>query len=307
MTDLLHRWAAELIARGEHRALLRAFTSANPDAGRNDPWCAVVSAQLHLTLGDRRKVAAEVGAARARTSPADGSDLAVLLTATERLAGLATPGEPNALGDEPEPDDPALAALALTGRAAARLAAGATGGARRDARRALHTARRRGLGLLELQSLYLLGATEWASGDYRAAAAAGSASCKAAALGGWEDSVWAAGACAVSAHAALMRVQPLDALRAAEQGLRAACTRHDPVIRFALRTARGGALSDTGKAGAGLLELQQARDELGGTEVPDQLATAAAVLEHRSALSSGYFTAAAAAIQLAHRTRQRTT
>jgi LuxR family maltose regulon positive regulatory protein len=296
MTDLLHRWSAELIARGEHRALLRAFKSTNRDAGRNDPWCAVVSAQLHLTLGDRRKVAADVGAARMRTSPADGSDLAVLLTATERLAGLTTPGEPNELGDKPEPDDPALAALALTGRAAARLAAGALGGARRDAGRALHTARRLGLGLLELQSLSLLSATEWASGDYRAAAAASSASCKAAVLGGWEDSVWAAGACAVSAHAALMRAHPRDALCAAEQGLRAACTRHDPVIRFALRTARGGALSDTGEAVAGLLELQQARDELGGTEVPGQLATAAAVLEHRSALSSGYFTAAAAAI-----------
>jgi len=69
------------------------------------------------------------------------------------------------------------------------------------------------------------------------------------------------------------------------------------VIRFALRTARGGALSDTGNGSAGLLELQQARDELGGTEVPGQLATVAAVLEHRSALSSGHLTAAAAAIR----------
>src|SRR5215207_547174 len=296
MTDLLHRWAAEMTARGEHRALLRAFTAADPDAGRNDPWFAVVAAQLRLTLGDRRAVAAEVSAVRARTSPADGSDLAVFLRATERLAGLAAPSEPSAFNEEPTPDDPALAAIALAGRAAARLATGAAGGARSDACRALHAARRLGLGLLELQSQYLLSAAEWAQGDYRAAAAAGLAGCKAAASGGWEDSVWAAGSWAFSAHAALMRAQPRDALRAAEQGLRSACAAHDPVIRFALRTARGGALSDTGKAGAGLLELQQARDELGRTEVPDQLATAAAVLEHRSALSSGYFTAATAAI-----------
>src|SRR6185437_6343843 len=175
--------------------------------------------------------------ARGAKLPADGSDLTLFHTATERLVGL---------DEDPEPDDPALAATILARRALARLVAGAAGGARSDASRALHTARRLGLGLLELQSLCLLGATEWAQGNYRAAAAAGLAGRRAAALGGWEDSVWAAGAWAVSAHAALMRAQPRDALRAAEQGLHAACTRHDPVIRFALRTARGGALFDTG-------------------------------------------------------------
>jgi LuxR family transcriptional regulator, maltose regulon positive regulatory protein len=53
VTDLLHRWAAELTARGEHRALLRACTAADRQVS-NEPWCAVVSAQLHLTLGRRR-------------------------------------------------------------------------------------------------------------------------------------------------------------------------------------------------------------------------------------------------------------
>ena len=287
MTDILHRWAAELTARGEHGALLRAFAAADRQEARNDPWCAVVSAQLHLTLGERPGFAADVRAARGAKLPADGSDLTLFLTATERLVGL---------DEDPEPDDPALAATILARRAFARLVAGAAGGARSDASRALHTARRLGLGLLELQSLCVLGATEWAQGNYRAAAAAGLAGCNAAALGGWEDSVWAAGAWAVSAHAALMRAQPWDALRAAEQGLRAGCTRHDPVIRFALRTARGGALFDTGNTIAGLLELQQARTDLGGTELPGQLATAAAVLEHRSALLSGHLTAAAAAL-----------
>jgi LuxR family transcriptional regulator, maltose regulon positive regulatory protein len=157
------------------------------------------------------------------------------------------------------------------------------------------TARRLGLGLLELQRHCFIAVTDWAHGDYRAAAAAGSAACKAAALGGWEDTVWAARGWAVSAHSALMRARPRQALRAAEQGLRAACTADEPVVRLALRTARGGALSDTGDAPAGLLELQQARAELGDTDVPGQLATMAALLEHRAALSSRHLPAAAAA------------
>ena len=294
MTDLLHRWAPELTARGQHRALLRACIAADAQVSRNDPWCAVVSAQLHLAVGEHREAAAAVGTARGATVRTHDSDLALFLTATERLAGLVGPGEP---GEEAESDDPALTAISLTGRAAARLAHGAAGEAGNDARRALQTARSLGLGLLELQSLCLLGAAEWAQGDYRAAAAASLAACKAAELGGWEDSVWSAGAWAVTAHAALMRARSRHALRAAERGLRVAsrCGLH-PVVRFALRTARGGALSDTGDATAGLLELQQARAELGGAALPGQLATVAAVLEHRSALSSGHLTAAAAAM-----------
>jgi LuxR family maltose regulon positive regulatory protein len=58
--------------------------------------------------------------------------------------------------------------------------------------------------------------------------------------------------------------------------------------------ARGGAQSDTGDPTGGLLELQQARAELGGVPLPGQLATTAALLEHRAALSSGHLTAAAA-------------
>ena len=58
--------------------------------------------------------------------------------------------------------------------------------------------------------------------------------------------------------------------------------------------ARGAALSDTGDTTAGLLELQRARAQLSGVAVPGQLATIAALLEHRAALSSGHLTAAAA-------------
>lgn len=304
-TDLVHRWAAELTARGEHAALLRALPpenrsgvalpTASADAGGGDSWRAVISAQRHLLRGDRRRAAAEVALARraARTDP--GASLAQLLVATEQLGWLADPPHEEAEHhDELEPDDSAVAAIALAARASARLAGGAVAAARGDAQLALQSARRLGLGLLELQCLWLLGAAAWAREDYRAAAAAALAVAEAAALGGWEDSVWAVGARALDALAALMRGQPRHALRAADAGLQTTAAERDPVVRFALRVARGGALSDTGDTTAGLLELQRARAHLSGVRVPGQLATVAALLEHRAALSSGHLTAAAA-------------
>jgi LuxR family maltose regulon positive regulatory protein len=304
VADLLRRWAPQLTARGEHDALLPALTAADTNAAcrgtvahrtaGNGAWRAVISAQRHLVEGDRDRAAADIALAR-RSARSDGdAGVGPLLVATERLGWLGDPvhdvPEPR---DESEPDDPALAAIAVAARASALLATGAVGAARRTAQLAVGSARRLGLGLLELQCLCLLGSAAWAEGDYRAAAAAGLSGVRTAALGGWENSIWAAGAQAVSAHAALMRGQPAHALRAANEGLRTAAA-SDPVVRFSLRVARGGAQSDTGDPTGGLLELQQARAELGRVRVPGQLATTAALLEHRSALSSGHLTAAAA-------------
>jgi LuxR family maltose regulon positive regulatory protein len=310
---LVHRWAAELMARGEHDALLQALSATGRTTARPQPasrpaigdaWQAVISAQRHLMSGDRDVAAAEVARAERYGLSSDDSGLVRLRLATvrlgwlgtlcdEALSGEALPGEVG-LHDEPEPDDPALAAVMLAARASARLAAGAVGIARSEAQVALQSARRLGLGLLELQCLALLGAAAWAVGDYPAAAAAGSAGVRAAAAGGWENSVWAAGLHAVSAHAALTRGQPGQALQCAREGLATGAAGRDPLLRFALRVAGGGAVCDSGDLTAGLLELQQARAELGGVEVPAQLAVTAALVEHRAAVSSGHLTAAAA-------------
>jgi LuxR family maltose regulon positive regulatory protein len=304
VNDLVRRSAAELTARGEHDVLLHALSATGrkparqQTAGRqdgDDGWRAVIAAQRHLILGDRDGAVAEIARARRCAQSTGDSGVIRLLVATERLGWLGDPADVQPESpDEPEPSDPALAAVTLAARASTRLAAGAVGAAREDANLALQSARRLGLGLLELQCLCLLSSAAWAAGDYPAAAAASLAGTRAAALGGWEHSVWAAAAHAVSAHTALMRGQPEHALCAAEEGLRTAAADRDPVVRFALQVAHGGALSDTGDPTAGLLELQQARAELGGVELPGQLATTAALLEHRSALSSGHLTAAAA-------------
>lgn len=246
-TDLVHRWAAELTARGEHDALLRTLPpgnrsgaglpTASADAGGGDSWRAVIPAQRHLLRGDRRRAAAEVALAR-RTARTDaGASVAQLLLATEQLGWLADPPHEEAeLHDELEPDDSAVAAIALAARAAARLAGGAVVAARGDAQLALRSARRLGLGLLELQCLWLLGAAAWARG---------------------------------TTALPMRRRWPAPKRPRSEAG----------------RTRSGR---------WGLLELQRARAQLSGVRVPGQLATLAALLEHRAALSSGHLTAAAA-------------
>jgi LuxR family maltose regulon positive regulatory protein len=85
---------------------------------------------------------------------------------------------------------------------------------------------------------------------------------------------------------------PRRALEVAVAGLRLSPVHEDPVLRFALRIARGGALFDLGDRPGGLLELQEAQADLGGTYVPPTLAASAALLEHRAALLLGYPAAA---------------
>jgi LuxR family transcriptional regulator, maltose regulon positive regulatory protein len=78
--------------------------------------------------------------------------------------------------------------------------------------------------------------------------------------------------------------------------LRNSAADRDPVVRFALRSARGGALFDVGHRTRGLLELQEAQAQLGTTPVPLPLAATAALLEHRAALLLEFPAAAATAM-----------
>jgi LuxR family transcriptional regulator, maltose regulon positive regulatory protein len=290
LSRLLHRWGAELAARGEHDALLDALTAheklTTDDA---DPWLAVLAAQFRLgSVGVRRQVEEELR--RPASTPPPHSDVAQLHAATQRLAWLDSPQ----VDDEPEPNDPPLAAIALAGRAAAQLARGEPAKARADAAAALERARRLKLGLLEVQCLCLLGTAAWRAGEFREAAAFGSAAVAAAQRHGCLRSAWAAVAHAVEAHAALLRAQPDRAEQAADQGLRRAPEGLDPVVRFGLRLARGAAVCACGDPTAGLQEMQRARAELGAQELPRSLATAAGLMEHGAALLSGHHTAAAA-------------
>jgi LuxR family transcriptional regulator, maltose regulon positive regulatory protein len=288
LTSLLHRWAADLVARGEHTELLRAVATAEDSQPTDDAWLPLVSAHIHLGNGDRLAAKADIDRAAAMTDPPDDTDLDDFRTATSRLTGLEGPA-PDLTA---VPDDSALAALTFVGRGATRIFAvdgpADTGAVPRDLEAALTLARDQHLGLLQVQCLCLIGTAAAVAGDHRRAVAAADAAIAAAAENGWHDSPWTAAAHAVLAGAWLARSAPARALEVSVEGLLIAPADQDPVVRFALRCARGAARFDTGDRGAGLLELQQAHAELGGTSAPLPVAAWAALLEHRAALLLGF-------------------
>jgi LuxR family maltose regulon positive regulatory protein len=289
LTALLHRLAAELIARGEHSELLRAVSVADGGHPDVDAWIPLVLAQIHVSNGNVQAARAEVGRS-AGTAGATDPDLDLLRTATSRLTGL----------DGPEPDltalppDRALAALTFAGRSAPRifeLAAGGPGGARAvlaDLETALTLATEEHLTLLEVQCLCLIAGAAAVAGDQPRAVAAADGAIAAAGAAGWRDSPWTAAAYAVRAVAWLARASPDRALQASAKGLLVAPDDQDPVIRFTLRCSGAGSRADLGDRAPGLLELQEAHAELGGTSVPLPIAAWAALLEHRAALLLGF-------------------
>lgn len=294
--DLVHRWAADMIGRGEHHVLQQALATGSRDA---DPWLPVAAAQDDLARADLPAAQASLlRAPRTATGDDPGPEAAVaaLRRATELLAGVRLPDT----DDEPPPTDPSLAALVLAGRGAARMFACTRPdmalGALADLTSARDLARERSLGFLEMQSLCLLAAAAATAGDHIRAGTAAAEAVAVAVGHGWGDSPWVATANAVRAHAALVQGLPSQAARAAAAGLRPEERNLDPAIRFALRTARGGAAFDLGDRVPGLLELQQAHAQLGTTPLPAPLAAAAALLEHRAAVLLGSPAAAAASM-----------
>jgi LuxR family transcriptional regulator, maltose regulon positive regulatory protein len=297
VSGLLHQWAAELVARGEHAELRRAVDAVAPERTSTDAWLPLISAQVHVAGGRGAAARAAVRSAAALPQDPDDVELAHFRVATSRWAGVDEPP-----ADVPLPPDTALEALALAGGAVARLsgshvldpAAGAM--VLGDLEAALAVARVRHLSLLEVQCLCLIGTAALGTGDHRRAAGAASAAIGAAATHGWQDLPWTTAAHALLAHTSLVRGFAADAQQAATDGLATAPTQRDPLITFALHSARGGALCDLGDMSAGLLELQQAQAQLGGANVPTPLAAWCTLLEHRAALLLGLPAAAATAL-----------
>ncbi|WP_433787831.1 LuxR C-terminal-related transcriptional regulator [Actinomycetospora sp. CA-101289] len=282
LADLLGRWAPRLVGVGELDALDRAAAALDADAGA-EPWAGATVAHVHARQGRPTEVRAALR--RARRAAPRGADALAFRTATERLVGLrggtgACPEEADAAAD------PALAALVHLGR-------GTIGVVRDDGRaavgeleRGLGLAARHGLGALERQARCLLAAARWSVGDV-----AGAAVDAAAALDGVtgeEDTPWTAVARAVAAHVAVLRADPDAALGILAGATTAADAALPPALRFALRTAAGGALVDGADREAGLLALQAARAELGGVRAPAAVEITAALLEHDAASLLGH-------------------
>jgi LuxR family maltose regulon positive regulatory protein len=298
LSGLLHQWAAELVAQGEHTELRRAMEAIEPEQASTDAWLPLIAAQMHLATGDRVAARADVRRARAVQHGSGDLDLTYFRAATAEWAGADDPS----LDPITPPGDTALAALTLAGRGVAQLSAisaldpAVARTVLDELEAALALTRDRHLGLLEVQCLCLIGTAALGIGDHKRAAAASWAAISAATAQGWHELAWTAAAHAVLAHAHLAQGFPAHALDVSIRGLAIAPAKQDPVIRFALRCARGGALCDGGDMPAGLLELQEAQAQMGGAPVPLPLAAWAALLEHRAALLLGLPAAAASSL-----------
>jgi LuxR family transcriptional regulator, maltose regulon positive regulatory protein len=285
LADLVGLWAPTLAASGEHDVLERTLATLDGEARAADPRLAVAAAHVHLDRGRPEGLRAALRRARRGGPVAPGSDATVFRTATEQLVGLHRP----VTGPTPPVDDAALAALARVGRGSVALVSDA-GGAVDELRCGLELAHAQGLGRLEFQARCLLSAALWSDGDVREAGTTAAAALAGAA--GWEDSAWFALAHAVEAHVGLLRAEPQSALAIPVHESPSWGPVLPPVLRYALRTARGGGLVDVGDRAQGLLELQSARAELGVTRAPAALEISAALVEHRAASSLGHSTAA---------------
>jgi LuxR family maltose regulon positive regulatory protein len=296
VAGLLHQWAAELVARGDHLELRRAIDAIAPEHASTDAWLPLICAQVHLARGERAAAQAEVRRAQGLRHDRD-VELAHFRVATSQWAGVEEP-----TADVPVPRSTALGALALAGAAVAHLSAmsildpGIAETVLADLEAALAVARDRHLGLLEVQCLCLIGTAAVGAGDHRRAAAAASAAVDAAAATGWQDLPWTTAAHALLAHTRLVQGLPARAQEVAADGLVISPLNQDPVIRFALRSAQGAALGDLGDISAGLVELQHAQAQLCGVPLPTPLAAWATLLEHRAALRLGLPAAAATAL-----------
>lgn len=283
VTGLLNRWAAVLAARGEHTLLLSPPTTVDADGS-----LLLSAAAAHLGQGRLGDTVRALSRAR-RGNDRHTAELAAYRVAVERLAGIPSAGP---AADEWRPDEPALAALCLLGRSAARLFSAVPAGP--DLRCAGDLATSYGFAFVWAQCRSLLAVADWLQGDLVHAVEHATAAQEAAVAGGWRGSPWTAAAQAAAAHALLLRGLPRHAKAVCAQGLSAAPG--VPAIGYALHTVSGAARFADGDRERGLEEMRHARVELGAAAAPAAVCAAGALLEQQAALALGYPTAAATAL-----------
>ncbi len=211
-------------------------------------------------------------------------------------AGLgAAPGHPSVSpGALPEIEtddvlDPEAEALLHASRAAAELDP-RTGGdlarSRGETEGALRLARAHGFAYLEVNALALVGLLDLIDGDHRGSREVAAEAVDVAVRQGHHPSRWTALPLFLLSYSDLLRGDPARAEARAAEGIDA----DDPLPAGTvalLHGVHGCALADRGEPVRGLAETRAARRALGDEPLPPVVATALAVLEHRTALAVG--------------------
>ena len=262
------------MARGEHTELHRALAAAGAAGGAEDPWLPLVSAQLRLVDGDLRGARAETARADAMGGRAGDSASASFRAATRQLS---RDGRLGSRRRRPAGRPGPRRARARRG-GGRRISADAAGAPTDPAavlsglEQALATARDQHFGLLEVQCLCLLGAVASAElgpptrgrgrgrGDDRGGRP------RLAGIVVDRDRLRRAGP--LLPHARRPGARAGGECRGTADGARIAGSR--PPLRPARGPRRGTVRP--GDRARGLLELQEAQAELGGTPLPGGMA-----------------------------------
>jgi LuxR family maltose regulon positive regulatory protein len=189
------------------------------------------------------------------------------------------------------PAVPELAALAHLSRGDARLKHDDRAGARAEFAAALTLSRLHSFDYLTMQCLALMGVVAGVSGELRAMRTISDEAMAIATDHGWEVSIWARTATAMTGYSDLLCCEPSDAGRRTADAL-AAGPASPPEVHCMLQAVHGAAAFDLGDRATGLAEMQQARSDFGDNRSGPEHSAAIAMLEYRAALLLGHPTAA---------------
>jgi LuxR family maltose regulon positive regulatory protein len=299
VASLLRRQAVPLTLAGEHEAVRRALAVLGDEQIAENSLLALVSALLHLEVGEPTVAELHVVHAEAAWPTHPTAEL-------ESLGQLVRSGQAQVSGDIDDmmratenldaapQEQPALDALGMLHRGTALLAAGHRTAAREHVQAALEAARDSGQDYVATQCLTILGGVAGAEGDFRLMDELARKADTENVERGWRQTIQGATACLLLAYSALLRAEPAECVRLAVRAgvAEAGVSRVNQGLNLLAGALHGAARFHMGDRAAGLRQIREARAATGDAHVPESQAALCAVLEHRAALLLGWGDAA---------------
>jgi LuxR family maltose regulon positive regulatory protein len=294
--ELARRYATTLVLGGDHELIRNLLDVLGDRLIAEDSQLALVSALLHLELGEPDVAERDLASAEAawparppaglrtlrqlvRSRRAQvGGDIDELMRTTEDL-------------DSGSGAEPMFDALARLQRGTALLAASSPEPAREHLEAARRTARECGYEYLETQAVTMLGALAAVEGDYRAMVALAGEANDRNTRRGWQRTVEAATACALLGYGALLRADPRECLRQTARAGQFVDEGDPPVnqgLSLVVETLRGAAEFELGHWAAGARRILRAQIDAGDDRVSAQQVALTGMLGHRAALLLGW-------------------
>jgi LuxR family transcriptional regulator, maltose regulon positive regulatory protein len=297
-TALLHEHAVTLVLDGAHDLVRGVLDSLGARPVAEDGLLALVSALLHLEVGDPADAERDLAHADA-VWPADPDQDLVSLRQFVRSRVAQFTGDVDELvrATKDLSDAPgSLDSATLLQRGTALLAAGDRAGAREQLRASLQAARDGDHDYVALQSLTQLAGLAAAEGDFGLMVTLAAAANEENARRGWQHTVEAATASVLLAYGALLRADPAECLRQAQRAGNVIDDGDPPAMGgmgLLVGTLGGAAQFELGNRTGGARRINAARLASGSARFATEQIALCALLGHRTALQLGWSPAAA--------------